>query len=93
MRMDFSSDGNWIRAEARAPATATTSTSVTTTLLSASSGEVSEDKSVSYRASKGACEQLPVSSTVRRHFVRRQFVSNVVVRVSRVRLIILATSH
>lgn len=46
MRIDFSSDGNWIRAEAHGKAETIDTTPVVTILLSASSGEICEDKTV-----------------------------------------------
>lgn len=46
LRIDFSSDGEWIRAEARGKPENVAASSVVTILLSASSGEICEDKTV-----------------------------------------------
>lgn len=46
LRIDFSSDGEWIRAEARGKDGELAAAPVVTILLSASSGEVCEDKTV-----------------------------------------------
>ena len=44
--MDFSSDGEWIRAEARGKGESPAATPIVSILLAASSGEVCEDKKV-----------------------------------------------
>lgn len=46
LRIDFSKDGNWIRAEARSKTADATASPLAIILLSASSGEICEDQAV-----------------------------------------------
>lgn len=52
LRIDFSSDGNWIRAEARTKTEDPATSPVVIIVMAASSGEICEDKTVSVRTKR-----------------------------------------